>query len=60
MGVIITGAGAPETPGTWLIRNFTMDGISQQRWSKLRPELRITPMSLQEIGTPVLEQLLGG
>jgi len=49
--------GFAQNPG--LGRNFTMDGIKQQRWAKLCPELRIPPVSLQEIGTPVLEQFLG-
>ncbi|GAH93133.1 unnamed protein product [marine sediment metagenome] len=51
--VLITGAVAPETPGIQLGRNFTMERIKQQRWSKLCPELRIVLVSLQEIGTPV-------
>lgn len=34
-----------------------MDGIRQQRRTKHRPELSIPPVSLQEIGTPILEQL---
>ncbi|GAI64899.1 unnamed protein product, partial [marine sediment metagenome] len=48
---------APETP--WLRGNFTMDGIRQQRRTKYRPELSIPPVSLQEIGTPAIKQLLG-
>jgi len=34
-----------------------MDGIKQQRWTKLRPELRIPPVPFLEKWAPVLEQL---
>jgi len=54
MGVTIMGAVAPKTPG--ICRNFTMDGIRQQRWSKLFTEPGITPVSLQEIRAPILKQ----
>ncbi|GAH74544.1 unnamed protein product [marine sediment metagenome] len=37
-------------------RNFTMGGIKQQGRTKHRPELSIPPVSLQEIGTPVLKE----
>ncbi|MBA7709088.1 hypothetical protein ES703_117998 [subsurface metagenome] len=37
-------------------RNFTMGRMDKQRRTKHRPELSIPPVSLQEIGTPVLKQ----
>jgi len=40
-------------------RNFTMGRINKQRRTKLLSELDIPPVSLQESGTPIPEQLRG-
>ncbi|GAI61241.1 unnamed protein product [marine sediment metagenome] len=49
--------GFAQNPG--LGRNFTGERMDKQRWTKLRPELRIPPVSFLEKWAPVIKQLLG-